>query len=172
MVSRMYTWPGITKDVQAWVKACPQCQGKNQAHSETAPLQLLPVLMEPFEVMAFDLVGPFTRSKEGYTYLLISMCPATKYPDAIPLKDIRAVTVAEALQEIFSKSGFPKKLLTDQGKQFTGALMQELCKLLQIEKIQTSAYHPQTNGCLERWHGTLKLMEKTMEAKQDWARQV
>ena len=64
------------------------------------------------------------------------MCPATKYPDAIPLKDIRAVTVAEALQEIFSKSGFPKKLLTDQGKQFTGALMQELCKLLQIEKIQ------------------------------------
>ena len=64
MVSRMYTWPGITKDVQAWVKACPQCQGQNRAHSETAPLQLLPVLMEPFEVMAFDLVGPFTRSKE------------------------------------------------------------------------------------------------------------
>ena len=65
------------------------------------------------------------RSKEGYTYFLTSMCLATKYPDTIPLKDVRAVTVAEALLDIFSRSGFPKKLLTDQRKQFTGALMQD-----------------------------------------------
>ena len=64
-----------------------QCQKQIWAHSETAPSQPLPVLTESFEVMAFDLDGPFTRSKEGYTYLLTSMCLATKYPDTVPLKD-------------------------------------------------------------------------------------
>ena len=51
--------------------------------------------------------------------------------------------------------------------------MSDLCKKLQIDKVQTSPYHPQTNGCLERWHGTLNnMIKKCMTCKLDWARQI
>ena len=53
----------------------------------------MPVITEPFEVMAFDLVGPYERSQHGYKYVLTAMCLASKYPEAIPLKDVRAETV-------------------------------------------------------------------------------
>lgn len=108
--------------------------------------------------MAFDLVGPLTRTKAGNKYLLTTICMGSRYPDALPLKRVDAVTVAEAMMELFSRTGLPAEMLTDQGSVFTSKLMNELCKLLDIKALKTSPYHPQTNGCLERWHGSLKAM--------------
>ena len=51
-----------------------------------APLHPLPVISEPFEVLAFDLVGLFERSQQGHKYILTAMCLASKYPEAIPLE--------------------------------------------------------------------------------------
>ena len=53
--------------------------------------------------------------------------------------------MAAAMMEIFSHCFFPRKCLTDQGKQFMGDLKQELCQRLQIEKIQMSLYYIHTN---------------------------
>ena len=54
-----------------------------------------------------------------------------------------------------------------------GKLNQQLCRRLQIEKLKTSAYHPQTNGCLERWHGTLvPMIKKSIENKLNWEKQI
>ena len=69
-------------------------------------------------MLAFNLVGPFPRSTHDYKYVLTAMCLASKYPEAIPLKDIRAETVAENMMVIFCKLGVPRKLLTDKGSQF------------------------------------------------------
>lgn len=47
--------------------------------------------------------------------------------------------------------------------------MREMCVMLDIKQICTSPYHPQTDGCLERWHGSLKGMLRKCENKQaDW----
>ena len=121
--------------------------------------------------MAFAIVGKFERSKENYRYLLPTICLASKFPDAISLNNFTSNTVVEGMMEIFSHTGLLRKLLTDQGKQFMGTLMSDLCKKLQINKVQTSPYHPQTNGCLERWHGTLNnnMINKCMTYKVlDW----
>ena len=115
----------------------------------------MPILNVPFEVLVFYIVGPFPRLTHSYKYVLTAMCLASKYPEAIPLKDIRAKTVAENMMEIFCRLGVPTKLLADQGSQFIGHLMKQLCKKMNIEKIRTSAYHPEINGFLERWHGIL-----------------
>jgi len=48
-----------------------------------------------------------------------------------------------------------EKILTDQGTNFTSEMFKNTCKLLQIKKIQTSAYHPESNGALEKSHRTL-----------------
>ena len=115
--------------------------------------------------MAFDIVGPLPRTVRGYKYLLTYMCLASKYPEAIPLKNVDAETVADAMFEVFSRTGTPAELLTDQGSVFMGKLTLQLCDKW---NINTSAYHPLTDGCLEWWHATLKKMLLKCGEKKDW----
>ena len=110
---------------------------------------------------AFDLVGPLPRTKQGHRYLLTCICLGSKYPDAVPLKRVDAQNVAEGMCEIFSRTGIPNELLTDQGSVFTGKLHMALCNLLGIHHLKTSAYHPQTDGCLERWHASIHVAKAT-----------
>lgn len=56
----------------------------------------------------------------------------------------------------------PEQLHSDQGKQFESKLVQEICKLLQVKKTQTTLYHPQCNGMAERFNRTLLDMLATM----------
>ena len=58
----------------------------------------------------------------------------------------------------FSVFGFPQHLMSDQGTEFCGKVIAVMCSLLGIEKIQTTPYHPQTNGSAERVHQTLQCM--------------
>lgn len=74
----------------------------------------------------------------------------------MPLKRVDAKSVAEGMLDIFARTGLPTEILTDQGSVFVGRFMKEMCELLGIKHIHTSPYHPQTDGCLERWHGSLK----------------
>ena len=71
-----------------------------------------------------------------------------------------------ALVDIFSRLGIPEEILSNQGANFISKLMQDLYKLLCVKPIKTSPYHPQTNGAVERLHGTLKAMLKKYERGQ------
>ena len=62
-----------------------------------------------------DLIGPFDRSTQGYRFVLVLMDYATRYPEAVPLRNISAKSVAQALFQIISRVGIPKEILTDQG---------------------------------------------------------
>ena len=127
------------------------------------------VLTEPFEKVAVDIVGPFERSKSGHKYLLTAICVATRYPEAVLLKTIEAQEVAEGLLEIFSRTGVLRVLLTDQGMQFVGLLVDTLSRKLGIDKLKTSPYHPQSNR-MQRTLGSM--LRKSVERKIDWAMQV
>ncbi len=101
----------------------------------------MPVLTIPFEKVAIDLLGPFTRSRKGFKYLLTFICLASRYPEAEPLRTVEAAEVSERLLNIFTRHGLPRVILSDHGSQFTGALMQSVCKMLEIESITTNPYH-------------------------------
>ena len=167
ILRRVFTWPGVARDVKAWCRSCVECQKAARAVNCKAPLQPLPVIPTPFSRLAFDLVGPLPRTKQGHRYLLTCICLGSKYPEAVPLKRVDAQSVAEGMCEIFSRTGIPNELLTDQGSVFTG----KLHSILGIHHLKTSAYHPQTDGCLERWHASLKAMlRKQPNRQQDWDR--
>jgi len=69
--------------------------------------------------MAVDLVGPIHPATDrGNRYILTMVDYATRYPEAVPLKDIQTETVAEALVNMFTRVGVPKEILSDQGSQF------------------------------------------------------
>ena len=63
------------------------------------------------------------------------------------------MTIARAfVEEIILKFGIPQTILTDQGSNFMSEVFRNVCKLLKINKIKCTAYHPQTNSALERTH--------------------
>lgn len=76
---------------------------------------------------------------------------------AFPLKKQDASTVAEVLvNNVFMKFGIPEAILSDQGKNFMSSLLEEIYAKLDVKRLRTTTYHPQTNGKLERIHRDLK----------------
>ena len=119
-----------------------------------------------------DIVGPLPRSEKGNRYVLVVCDYATRYPEAVPMRQIDAASVADELIKIFSRVGVPQEILTDQGSNFTSQLLAELYRMLHVKPIRTTPYHPQTDGLVERFNQTLKLMLRKTTAKEgkDWDR--
>ena len=127
----------------------------------------------PFKRIAMDIVGPiYPASERGKRFILTIMDYATRYPEAVALKNIEAETVAEALIEVYSCLGVPNEVLTDMGSQFTSAVMREVSRLLSIKQLTTCAYNPKCNGMVEKFNGSFKMMLKRMcaEKPNDWDR--
>ena len=82
-----------------------------------------------------DIVEPLCRSRTGFKYVLVLCDYATRYPEAIPSKNIDAEHVAEEQIKIFSRMGIPKKILTDQGSNFPSQLLAELYRLFHVKAI-------------------------------------
>ena len=120
---------------------------------------------------AVDIVGPIEpRSERKSRYILTMIDYATRYPEAVALPGIETERVAEALVEMFSRVGIPDEMLTDCGSQFTAEVMKEVSRLLSLQQISTTLYHPICNGLIERFHMTLKQMLRRMcaERPKDW----
>ncbi|PIK38094.1 hypothetical protein BSL78_25069 [Apostichopus japonicus] len=98
------------------------------------------------------------------------MCTSTRFPEAIPLRNIKATTVVKALTKFFTLVGLPKSIQSDQGSNFTSGLFQQVMYQLGIDQHLSSAYHPESQGALERFHQTLKNMIRTycLEFQKDW----
>lgn len=97
-----------------------------------------------------DLVRPLVKSGRGHQYILVILDYATHYPEAIPLRNSSTKTIAIELLLMFSRMGIHKEILTDQRTPFMSKVTKELCKLLGIRQLQTSVYHPQTKGLVEK----------------------
>ena len=159
-ISSKFLWPRMWTEVKQYVRTCAGCQRASRKDFARAPLQPLQSEVEPFAKVAFDLVGPLPKTSSGFRFILTAMCLFTKFPAAVALKKVDNETVIEAMFEIFSNFGLPKVLLTDQGSVFTSKMTKAICKRFDISKIQTSPYHPQSDGALERWYACLKGMLK------------
>ena len=109
-----------------------------------------------FNHVHVNLVGPLPPSR-GNTYLLTCVDRFTRWPEAIPLQDIRAATVARAfIENWIARFGVPSTITTDRGAQFESALWSELQRFLGCHRARTTSYHPACNGMVERLHRQLK----------------
>ncbi len=136
-------------------RACLHCQrGKVHKHVHLQPAEI-PVPHRRFAHIHVDLVGPLPPSR-GHTYLFTIIDRTSRWPEAIPLTSITAADCAKALFAGWvSRFGVPATITSDKGAQFTSALWAGLCSLLNIQHSPTTAYHPQSNGLVERFHRRL-----------------
>ena len=136
ILQRFY-WPTLFQDVRRYCEMCKECQ-LHGGRGGRAPLIPLPIIGEPFKRIAMDIIGPLPRTRRGNRFILVLSDYATRYPEAIPLRNITANKVAEALIDIFARHGIPEEILTDQGTNFTSTLLGELYKLLGVRAFRTS----------------------------------
>lgn len=171
-ILRYFFWPKLKRDVSSYVKLCHVCQvtGKPNQGISPAPLCPIPAIGQPFEHLIIDCVGPLPPSKTGAIYLLTVMCQNTRYPAAYPLRSITTRSVVRALTQFISVFGIPRVIQSDQGSNFSSRLFAQVLKQLKVAHNQASAYHPQSQGALERFHQTLKSMLRAycVQMNRDW----
>ena len=157
-----FFWPGLKRDAVNFVKQCHICQisGKPNEVLPKAPLIPIVVPHEPFTKIIIDCVGPLPKTRKGNQYMLTVMCPTTRYPMAIPLRNISAKTVISQLLKIFTTYGFPREIQSDRGTNFTSGLFTQTLREFNIKHTLASPYHPESQGALERHHQTLKSLLK------------
>ena len=167
-VAERFVWHGLKKDIKRWCKECHSCQAaKIHRHTRT-PISCRPPPSGRFLSLHVDLVGPLPSS-EGMTYLFTVIDRFTRWPEAIPLPDAKTATCVKALiRHWISRFGIPADITSDRGAQFTSSLWAELGSTLGIHMQQTTAYHPQANGMVERLHRQLKSSLKARTTDPYW----
>ena len=167
-----FYWPGLKSDVSKYCKTCHTCQmvGKPNQTIPKAQLHPIPAFDEPFSRILIDCVGPLPRTKSGNEYLLTIMCTSTRFPEAIPLRNIKTKSIVKALIKFFTFVGLPKSVQSDQGSNFMSGIFQQVMHELGIKQFRSSAYHPESQGALERFHQTLKNMIRSycFDTEKDW----
>lgn len=157
-LKKQFSWRGLKQDVRNYIKTCTLCQ-KNKISNKhvRSPMVVTSTSSRPFEKVILDIVGPLPKSLSGNCFVLTLQDDLSKFSLGIPLPNHTAQTVAEAFTVHFvCIHGIPDTILTDQGTDFMSKTFTEMCKLLKINKINSSAFHPQSQGGLERSHRTLK----------------
>ena len=137
-------------------------------HHTATPLGTFTTPNARFDHIHLDIVGPLPPS-QGCRYLLTCIDRFTRWPEAIPVSDITAKTVARAfVTHWISTFGVPSTVTTDHGTQFESSLFTALTNLLGTKRIRTTANHQCPNGMVERFHRQLKACLKASSDSSKW----
>ncbi|CDQ97999.1 unnamed protein product [Oncorhynchus mykiss] len=113
----------------------------------------------PFELLGMDLIGKLTQTDSGHQYICVMIDYLTKWPQAYPLRTKSAKEVTDCIIKHFYQFEAPKRILTDQGKDFFPFYNKRSTKMsarLAIQRSLCSLYHPQMNGLVEIMNGTIQ----------------
>ena len=170
-LNRTYWWPNMRGDITKWSRGCEVCASRNVGKPIRPFLTPIPV-GGPFDRLGVDIIK-FPTSASGKKYAVVFMDYLTKWPEVFATSDQTSSTIAELLVEhIITRHGVPSELLSDRGTAFLSKLMLEVYKIMGIKKANTTAYHPQTDGLVERFHRTLTdmLAKSVTKGGKDWDR--
>lgn len=164
-----YYWPQMFDSIRKYIRTCDACQkrGKNERHEPLHPIKI----GEPFERLGMDIVGPLPVTARGNKYIVVATEYLTKWPEARAIPNAKASSVVSFFYEdIICRHGCPKVLLTDRGTHFVNEMLDSLCQELGVKHRLSTAYHPQTNGLVERFNRTLceTLSKFANENTNDW----
>ena len=169
LLNTKFVWKGLNKQVTAWAKSCVACQTSKVQQHTRAPLQTFEVPNRRFDHIHVDLVGPLPPSR-GCTHLFTIVDRFTRWPEAIPINDTSATGCARALiANWIARFGVPMDMSSDRGAQFTSELWAAVAGLLGTTLHHTTAYHPQANGLVERFHRHLKSALKARLSGPNWS---
>jgi len=155
-IRKKYYWPSYHYDVIQHIQKCILCQQTDKRKVENAQPNFPIPIADVFDRVGIDVVGPLPPTERGNKYVIVIVDHGTRWTEAFAVTNTTATTVADILySQIICRYGPPSVLLSDRGTNFLSKVIKHLCDLFSIEKVQTTAYHPQCNGLVERTNGSL-----------------
>ena len=172
LIANKFMWHGLKKQVGIWAKSCIACQASKVHRHVKAPLSTFKVPERRFDHIHVDLVGPLPQS-QGFRYVFTIIDRFTRWPEAIPLSDTSAESCAGILvNHWITRFGLPSEISSDRGAQFTSKLWLTVARLLGVQHKLTTAYHPQANGLVERFHRHMKAALRARLTGPHWAQEL
>ena len=171
MVSALYCWPRMQRDIRRWIAACLTCKKrKTPRHGKAGTFTAVSQCTTPNETLALDISTAVKSSVDGYVAILTVLDLFTRYVIAIPLRTKGAKDVAEALfSHVFCRSGPPKNIVTDQGREFVNKGLEAMLQMYKISFKSTGGYQPQANP-VERYHRFMNHVMSMLSTEygEDW----
>lgn len=169
-VRQKYHWYKLGADIQKHVKSCAVCnKNKKPVRKARCPLTSYQA-GEPMERVHLDFLGPLPRTAQGNEFVMMMVDQFSKWTECIALPSQTAeVTARAAVNEFFSRFGYPFTVFTDQGRNFESHLFKSICEVLKIHKTRTTAYRPSGNGQVERYNRTLlDALRCFVQSQEEW----
>ncbi|RVX06331.1 Transposon Tf2-11 polyprotein [Vitis vinifera] len=166
-----FWWPSLFKDAHEVSKGCDKCQRLGKL-SRRNMMPLNPILIvDLFDVWGIDFMGPFPMSF-GHSYILVGVDYVSKWVEAIPCRTNDHKVVLKFLKEnIFSRFGVPKAIISDGGTHFCNKPFEALLAKYGVKHKVATPYHPQTSGQVELANREIKniLMKVVNTNRKDWS---
>ena len=167
-INQRYFWSTMYRDVKNFVQSCDTCQRQGKPRKQTKIHPITPSSL--FDRWGVDIVGPLPVTQNGNRYIIVAVDYFSRWPEAQPLKEANANTVANFLyREIICRFGAPQVLQSDRGTHFLNQVIKELTEKFRIKHSLSSPYHPQSNGLVERFNRSLcQGLAKVSETIFNW----
>ena len=170
LISSRFVWPNLARDVKTWCQQCTHCCTAKVTCQEKTPVHHIDIPGRKFSHVHVDLVGPWPASADGHTHVLTVVDRTTRWPEACPLKGTTAEEVLQAFISTWvARYGVPERITSDRGVQFTSSTWADWCQQHGVHHITTTAYHPQSNGMVERLHRQMKEALKARGGARAWS---
>ena len=170
-LGRNFFWPGCRQFVKKFVTDCVVCQRHKGITNRPAPLEVYPSQLLPFHTVSMDIMGPLPVTEEGFKYILVFVDYLSRYTELQAIKEKTSTAVAEALRHrVITRHSCPRVLMSDNAKEFTSEVIQNLCKSYGITKCQVLPYRPASNGLVERANKSIISILRTVITPKttDW----
>ena len=152
---QQFYWPGMQRIISHSIRSCLTCE-KFKPSKENTMARLQPInTQRVLELLEIDFVGPLTTTNQGHKYIVTVIDHFSKYAVAYATATQDTKAVIDCLKQYFSQFGIPDRILSDQGCAFISKPFLEFLNLWGIVKATSTSYHPETQGLIERFNGTI-----------------
>jgi hypothetical protein len=157
----VFWWNNMKREIAKYVSEFHTCQRVKAEHQSPAgKLQPLPIPKWKWEEIVMDFVTslPMIRNQKDMIWVIVDRLTKSAHLLAVNQKDNCEKLTETYVNEVVSKHGIPKKIVSGRGSVFTSAFWKQLQKALGTKLDFSTAYHPQTGGQTERTNQILEDM--------------
>ena len=145
-IHQTFIWPGVSREIRRYVAGCHLCicckptRGHHEDHQRPRSARTA------WEAIAVDVMSPYPRTRQGNRFILVVTDMFSRWVEAFPLRDLTAPRLIEIFESnVFPRWGYPRRILSDNGTQFTGLTWAEAGRRWDCELWTTPVYHPRAN---------------------------
>ena len=169
MITQRFNWVGIRNDIIQFIKHCIQCQQNKNSRLPQLPIHMIKQPDYRFKHIHLDLMGKMSGDP-NYNYTLHIRDRFTGYLVISPLKGSTSDEILDSfISTYISRYGLPELLVTDNASNLNSETVQLFNKKLGIKHINSTPYHPPSNGTIERPNQQVKATMRCLKGYQ-WSK--